>query len=182
MHRTHTSTSSHAGATLARDGSASQSPEAHTTITFESPPTALGVSTARNTVLHHLGEVGVDVDAMYLVALSEILTNAVDEHQRRHVDLPVVVTIDAERELVRIEDRGAGYDPADREARRRVEGGAFGLDLAEHGVPGLHWSATPGGGTAFVLPYGQMFSPLGSGEHARHDDSSSIDRKQSDVT
>ena len=128
-------------------------PMSYDTFTFEMPPEALEVAAARASVRDHLLAAGVDVDTMYLVAFTEVVMNAADEHRRRGVDRPVVITVEADDHVVEVADRGFGYDPADRAARGDVDDGGFGLDLAEAGAPGLRWATNDHGGTTFTLPH-----------------------------
>lgn len=57
---------------------------------------------------HHLGTERLQ---MFLVAVSEAVTNAIEAHRRRRIDAAVTVTIDRPRGLLTVEDQGGGMDP-----------------------------------------------------------------------
>ena len=52
---------------------------------------------------------GVDAE-LFLVAITEAGTNAIEAHRRAGVDLPIEITVDARRELVTIRDHGGGME------------------------------------------------------------------------
>jgi anti-sigma regulatory factor (Ser/Thr protein kinase) len=58
------------------------------------------------------GHVGGDRLQMFLVAVSEAVTNAIEAHRHRRIDAAVRVTIDHPRGLLTVEDHGAGPEPA----------------------------------------------------------------------
>ena len=107
---------------------------------------------ARELVRPHLLGNDEDADTMYLIAVTEVFTNAVESHRRAEVDEPIEIVVDIDGGHVTISDRGDGYDPADRSRRRHAADGGRGLDIAESAVPTLAWrSNNPG--TSFILPY-----------------------------
>jgi serine/threonine-protein kinase RsbW len=96
-----------------------------------------------------------DAESSFLVALTEIVTNAVAEHRRLEIDFPVRLTIVlSEAPFVAIADRGAGLDPrrarddgADVVPEPEVEAGR-GLIVARGFVPTLEFETGPDGTTA----------------------------------
>ena len=49
---------------------------------------------------------------LFLVAVTEAVTNAIEAHQRHRMTEPVVVTVDPTERKVAVEDRAGGIDPA----------------------------------------------------------------------
>lgn len=93
-----------------------------------------------------------DSDALYLVAVSEIATNAIEAHQRHHITDHFTVEIDPVGGAVTIRDHGKGLDapqpehpPAPSDTRGR------GLFLARSICPNLTIDSTERG-TRVTLP------------------------------
>ncbi len=95
-----------------------------------------------------------DAESSFLVAFTEIMTNAVDEHARRSSDAPIVVEIEqAPRDLVRVIDSGSGMTDeslASSPPDGSVERGR-GLALARAFVDDIAFESTPSG-TIVSLP------------------------------
>lgn len=91
-------------------------------------------------------DVDVDTAMAYLIAVSEIATNAESAGMRIGSSEPAVVIIDADARLVTVADSGGGFDP---DEYTRLPGPdtvtGRGLYLARAFCPTLTWERTLGG-------------------------------------
>lgn len=114
-------------------------------------PEATELARARHFVLSVLEPI--DVDALFLVAVSELITNAIEEHRKLQIPDPVSISVDPESVTVYVADRGRGFDPSARPDRDNLGVRGRGLLIAEAVAPGLRWEPNEPDGTIFVLPY-----------------------------
>ena len=121
-------------------------------------PELTSISVARSIVRRMIVFVSDDAASSYLVALTEVLSNAIDEHHGAGVVDDVVMTVvfgDVDR--ISITDRGRGVDPtgrSDPEMDTHPESGR-GLTLARAFVAGLVLESTTHG-TRATLPLAGM--------------------------
>lgn len=125
-------------------------------VAIEVPPAPVSIAIVRAMVRRTVAFRDDDAASTFLVALTEILGNAIDEHDRIGSFAPVVVTIEsAERDVVHVRDAGAGLaasagveaadgaDACDERGR--------GILLARAFVPMMELLSGPGG-TRATLP------------------------------
>lgn|GEM_PF-2305245 len=99
-----------------------------------------------------------DAESSFLIALTEVVSNAVDEHRDAGVVDPVVMTIDYESaEVVYVTDRGRGFDdrsmlpPTGMADVEETDQSGRGLALARAFVPGIKFDSDDSG-TTVSLP------------------------------
>ncbi len=109
------------------------------------------IARARDFVRSSLGPE--PVDALFLVGVSEVVTNAIDEHNRVGSDAPVIVAVDPDEIAVHVADLGQGFHPRHRHRREVLGQRGRGLIIAKTGAPGLRWRPNSPNGTIFTLPY-----------------------------
>jgi len=118
------------------------------------PATDIAVSIARSMVRRITTFASDDAESSFMVALTEVVGNAVDEHRTIGVTAPVIMVVTYEGpEVIRIIDAGRGIrsdvetappsDASDESGR--------GLALARAFVPDMDFSVT-GSGTTVTLP------------------------------
>lgn len=93
-----------------------------------------------------------EFDVLYLIAATELITNAIEAHQRADTDEPVMIAIDRGERALLVADQGQGYRPEDRPTTDHLAAGGRGLRIAESISPGLSWRPNDPQGTVFVLP------------------------------
>jgi hypothetical protein len=93
------------------------------------------------------------VDGLFMVAVSELVTNAVEEHRRIGATSPITIAVDPGASTVRITDRGRGFAPADSRPSEPLAARGRGLHIARTLAPGLTWEPGPAGGTIVTLRY-----------------------------
>ena len=82
-------------------------------IRVEVPPVPASIAIVRSTVCRAVVFRDDDSCSSFLIALTEILSNAIDEHSRIGLVSAVVVTIDSgQRDVVLVTDSGGGFDPS----------------------------------------------------------------------
>lgn len=78
-------------------------------------PEPSSIAIARSIVRRLTVFVSDDAASSYLTALTEVLANAIDEHQAAEVDADIVMTVVfGERDWVSVADRGRGLDHSTR--------------------------------------------------------------------
>lgn len=124
------------------------------TVRLELSPLTVSIAVARSVVRRIVTFRDDEAESSFLVALTEIMANAVDEHQRIGSSTPIVVEVDERSEVVRIADAGAGIRPGDVEVSvvpdAAIERGR-GLSIARAFVFDLSIDSTPSG-TTVALP------------------------------
>ena len=131
---------------------------------LELPPSDVAATVARSALRRVLDFIDDDRESSFLVALTEIVTNAVDEHRRSAPgeSLIVEVVLDGDP-VVRVIDHGSGLDELRRRATAATppapdDRAGRGLVLAQSFVPALSFEVTSGGTTA-VLPLSGFARP-----------------------
>jgi len=118
------------------------------------PVSNVAVSIARSLIRRITTFVSDDAESSYLVALTEVIGNAVDEHGAAGLDAPILVVVDYEdADVVRVIDQGRGMSEQDRArtpAETTAESGR-GLALARAFVPDMTFD-TSDTGTTVTLP------------------------------
>jgi len=90
-------------------------------------------------------------EPLFYGALTEIVTNAIEEHHRIETDADVEITVVTGTEaLIKVTDSGTGFD-TDAE-RTSDDDSGLGLMISRTVVPGLDIDSGPGG-TTVTLPY-----------------------------
>lgn len=116
------------------------------------PPDTTRIGEARRFVARTLEPL--EVDELFLVAVTEVITNAIEEHRRIGCEAPVTIDIDVDAGTVRIADVGRGYasaavpTPHDLLADR-----GRGLMIAQAITPTMTWEPNQPTGTVFTLPH-----------------------------
>lgn len=100
-----------------------------------------------------------ETDALFLVAVTEVVTNAIEAHQRAGLADPIVITVDAEAPIVEVADTGDGLEANDLDGTIEADEPGWGLALARDLVPGLSWGSNVPRGTIVSLPYATASSP-----------------------
>ena len=110
------------------------------------------VAVARSFVAGALGHER--ADPLFLVAVSEVITNAVEEHGRIGSDEAITIAVDAGSATVKIADRGRGFEPGSQRPTSpgSLEDRGRGLVIARAVAAGLTWEPNHPTGTIFVLP------------------------------
>ncbi|MGA9277030.1 ATP-binding protein [Ilumatobacter sp.] len=126
---------------------------------LEMPPALVSISISRSTVRRVVTFRDSDAESTFLVALTEIVANAVDEHARLGVDRPIVLEVRfGSDELVRVIDSGEGFSTALRSVPPiPIDGGepdqrGRGLLLARALVPAIAFESSRTG-TVVTLPF-----------------------------
>lgn len=114
-------------------------------------PDVAQIARARDFVNSGLGPE--PVDPLFLVGVSEVVTNAINEHNRLGTSAQVIVAVDPDELAVHVLDQGRGYRPEPRQPAEALEGGGRGLVIAAAVAPGLRWRPNTPTGTIFTLPY-----------------------------
>lgn len=124
---------------------------------IELPPTDIAMSVARSAVRRVIEFDGQDAESSFLVALTEIVANAIDEHRRSAPDDRVVVDVRLTSDaVVTVRDRGVGLKAELASGSSVVatlpenESGR-GLSLARSFVPDLEF-VVDDTGTSAILP------------------------------
>lgn len=129
-------------------------------IRIEVPPEPGSVAIARSAVRRVVAFRDDDACSSFLISLTEILSNAIDAHQRIEVDSSVVVTIESgQRDVVVVSDEGGGFDPApftalavpDDAPGAEIRERGRGIALAQAFVPLMAVGSGPAG-TRVTLP------------------------------
>lgn len=130
--------------------------------TLNMPSALVSISVSRSVVRRVVTFRDADAESSFLVALTEIVANAIDEHVRIGRDTPVVLDVRfGNEEMVQVTDSGDGFDPtvpatpaaahvADSDASELSERGR-GLLLARALVPAIEIE-TSTDGTVVTLP------------------------------
>lgn len=123
------------------------------------PPSLVSIAISRSAVRRVATFRDSDTESSFLVALTEIVANAVDEHTRLGDDRPIVLEVRfGVDEVVRVTDAGEGFsDRLDPPADPAVVAGkpeerGRGLALARALVPAIEFE-TSGTGTTVTLPF-----------------------------
>lgn len=107
------------------------------------------VRTVRREVIPFVAH-DVDECAQFLVAVSEIVTNAIAEHRRLGVVAPIGVTIDPHvTRRVSVRDHGDGFDLPESQVDRESPHGR-GLTIAMAFVPGIAFERRHGSTTVHL--------------------------------
>ena len=132
------------------------------TIQVEVPPVAGSIAIARSVVRRTVIFRDDHAHSSFLLAVTEILANAIDEHDRLGLGTAITATIESDDDgvaVVRIGDVGDGFDPTDRgsgvDEDGRPSDRGRGIALAEAFVPGLTFESGPAG-TVASLPLAGM--------------------------
>ncbi|WP_420451904.1 ATP-binding protein [Ilumatobacter sp.] len=131
---------------------------------LELPPLAVAATVARSAIRRVFTFDDPDRESSFLVALTEIVTNAIDEHRVHAPDRAVVVEVGLGRfPEVRVIDEGRGLDLTDTddvagEGPAPTDQTGRGLALARAFVPSLSFVTSPNGTTA-ILPLDGFGSP-----------------------
>lgn len=122
-------------------------------------PAALdSIATARSIVRRVTSFTDDDAESSFLVALTEIVANAIDEHQRLCTEAAVVLTLSLDGDpVVSISDQGAGIanDGSVAAAPEATSESGRGLALARAFVPALVIESSAEG-TTVSLPLGGL--------------------------
>ncbi len=127
---------------------------------IEVPPNPASIAIARSAVRRVVAFRNDDACSSFLISLTEILSNAIDEHVRIDSELPVLVAIESgERDTVSVRDAGHGFDPTAHTAQSpgaerlesEVRERGRGIALARAFVPALVLRSGPDG-TEATLP------------------------------
>jgi len=127
---------------------------------LELPPALVSLSISRSAVRRVVAFRDSDAESSFLVALTEIVANAVDEHTRLGIDRAVVLEMRfGSDELLRVIDVGEGFSADRRSVRSDAPEPAVdpaergrGLALARALVPGIAIE-TSDTGTVVTLPF-----------------------------
>lgn len=118
------------------------------------PVSDIAVSIGRSLLRRITTFVSDDAESSFLIALTEVIGNAVDEHRARGLDAPVVIVVDYDDvDGVRIVDQGRGMSVDERAgapAPVSAESGR-GLALARAFVPDMTFDSSTSG-TTVTLP------------------------------
>lgn len=119
----------------------------------ELPPSEVSIAVGRSVIRRLVTFVDADSESSYLVAATEILANAIDEHERIGSGKPIEMRVDyGDADTIRVIDAGEGFsadvdggdvDESDERGR--------GLALARAFVDELEIASTPTG-TTVTLP------------------------------
>lgn len=129
-------------------------------IQLEVPPEPVSIAIVRSAVRRLVAFRDDDASSSFLIALTEILSNAIDEHDRIGNGSAVVVTIESGlRDVVTVSDAGEGFDPTGYTAMAmpaapqgsQVRERGRGIALAQAFVPLLSLRSGPAG-THAILP------------------------------
>lgn len=118
------------------------------------PPTDVSVAIARSMIRRIAVFASEDAESSFLVALTEVVGNAVDEHRNTGIADPVSLVVQyGNIDVVRVVDSGRGIDLIDRSTSRSTtsDQSGRGLTLARAFVPGMTFDTT-GNGTTVSLP------------------------------
>lgn len=124
--------------------------------TLHLPPRPISIAVARSAVRRVTTFVDDDASSAFLVALTEIISNAIDEHVRLELDDAFTVAmIIGDVDLVVVSDRGDGMDieaPSGHTATQPVrDESGRGLSIARAFVPNIAFESGPRG-TVATLP------------------------------
>ncbi len=125
--------------------------EAAACVRVELPPQLVAIAVGR-AIVRRLVEFGSnDLQSSYLVAFTEVVANAIDEHQRRGITDAITVSARyGERPAIEVADCGGGVPPTRAEPEAFAERGR-GLALARAFVERLDLTVDERGTTA-TLP------------------------------
>lgn len=129
-------------------------------VRIEVPPEPGSIAVARSAVRRVVAFRDDDSCSSFLIALTEILSNAIDEHQRIGTGSSVAVAIESgQRDVIVVSDEGGGFDPSpytalavpavEPEVEIRERG--RGIALAQAFVPLMVVASGPAG-TQVTLP------------------------------
>lgn len=125
---------------------------------LEVPPSLVSIAICRSAVRRVVTFRDPDAESSFLVALTEIVANAIDEHDRLGLGRPIVLEVGfGTEDVVRVIDSGDGY-PGPAAAQTGVAPDADhlqergrGVTLAQALVPRIVFDAS-GPGTVVTLP------------------------------
>lgn len=118
------------------------------------PLSDVSVSIARSLMRRITTFVSDDAQSSFLIALTEVVGNAVDEHRAAGLDAPIVVIVDyGDADVVQIVDRGRGMraDVRPGAPASTSSDSGRGLALARAFVPDMTFD-TSAAGTTVTLP------------------------------
>ncbi len=128
------------------------------TVRLELPPGSVSIAIGRSVIRRIVTFRDSDAESSFLVAFTEIIANAIDEHQRLALDERIVVEITRGAvEAVRVADAGEGFDVSDVSAAGApstagaVSERGRGLALARAFVSDMELDSSSSG-TSVLLP------------------------------
>lgn len=124
-------------------------------LTLRVPPEVAAIPMARLVLRRVLPPLGPDDSSLYFGAVTEILTNAIEAHQRHRNAEWIVVSVDLVEPAVIVIDCGAGFDPDERsvdDAPVASSTDGLGLVIARTVCPEIRFESSIEG-TAVSLPY-----------------------------
>lgn len=98
-----------------------------------------------------------DGDELYLVAVNEVVTNAIESHRRTGTEEPIGILADSGSRTVVVTDCGDGYAPMDDPEIGHLGPSGRGLVIAATMFPDLSWRPNHPRGTIFTLPFPDTF-------------------------
>lgn len=129
------------------------------------PPESTSIAIARAVIRRTFRFADSDAESRFLTAFTDLMLNAIDEHQRLDSVDPIVVTGDFGSEPgVAVADAGSGYSPpATTDDQSEPSSGTAatpkprgrGVEIATALVPGIRFD-TSGGGTVVTIPLGNL--------------------------
>lgn len=129
--------------------------ETNSTIRLDLPARPLSIAVGRSVIRRVVTFRNEDASSSFLVAFTEIVSNAIDEHERIDSDAAIAIEIvSGPFEHVTITDSGSGLDVADTSDPEAPEAGVErgrGLALARALVPEVRFESSPSG-TTVTLP------------------------------
>lgn len=134
-------------------------------VRIDLPVETFSVAIARSVVRRSFQFLTPEAESSFLIALTEVVVNAIDEHRRLSLDDPVTVMLQlGDEPSVIVTDRGSGFDlkrtlaTAERHTPGPESEAGRGLTIARAFVPRLSFETDQTGTTA-TLPTGGFAEP-----------------------
>lgn len=131
------------------------------TVRLELPASDVSIAVGRSVIRRIVTFRDDDATSSFLIAFTEIMANALDEHRRLSSNAPIIVEIEqAPDEIVRVSDSGSGMPTSSEPSTSRpgeasTSGAKFergrGLAIARAFVDGLEFQSSSAG-TQVTLP------------------------------